>query len=305
MKTGFLYRTILVLVSLMPAAASALGQTERAPLDEKENPLLIGKRDLNTSRINLYSPDQEVAFGRRLAKDIDRQSTFFTDPVVTEYVNRVGQNIALRSDAQGPFTIKVIDSDDVDAFALPGGNLYVSRGMIETVDSEAELAGVMAHLIGHLVAKHGFEQETINLITDTARRLFLQDDSDDTPRSVCFSLPLLFLKFSSDAEEEADRLGAQYMWASGYDAQALNSVFEKSLLWEEARPRAVARLFSAHLMAGDRVVKINRLLARFPDRLETEHYPFEFGAIKAHLVASRAEKPQANPQSSRLTLRRH
>jgi beta-barrel assembly-enhancing protease len=119
-------------------AAPALGQTVEKPLDDKENPLLIGKRDLNTDRI--YSLDQKIALGRQLAVEVDREVRLVNDQLVTEYVNRVGQNIALHSDARMPFTIKITDSDDVNAFALPGGYLYVGRGMLEAADSEAELA---------------------------------------------------------------------------------------------------------------------------------------------------------------------
>src|SRR5262245_45546869 len=140
MNTGFLYQAVLLMVSLMLVAAQALGQTVQKPLGDKENPLLIGNRDLNTDRINFfYSLDQEIAFGRQLAVEVDRVAKFVNDPLVTEYVHRVGQNIVLHSDAGMPFTIKVIDSDDVNAFALPGGYLYVLRGTLEAADSEAEL----------------------------------------------------------------------------------------------------------------------------------------------------------------------
>ena len=158
MNTGFLYQAILLMASLMLVAAPALGQTVQKPLGDKENPLLIGKRDLNTDRTNFYSLDQEITLGRQLAVQADREVRLVDDQLVTEYVNRVGQNIALHSDARMPFTIKVIDSDDVNPFALPGGclpggYLYVSREVLEAADSEAELAWVMAHLIGHVAAR--------------------------------------------------------------------------------------------------------------------------------------------------------
>src|SRR5207253_1921430 len=130
----------------------------KGKLGDDENPLMIGKRDINKHQINFYSLNKEVAMGRQLAADVDRQGKFIEDPVVTEYVNRVGQNLALHSDAKIPFTIKVLDSDDVNAFALPGGFLYVNKGAILAADTEAELAGVMAHEIGHVAARHGVEQ---------------------------------------------------------------------------------------------------------------------------------------------------
>jgi beta-barrel assembly-enhancing protease len=215
------------------------------------------------------------------------------DQLVTEYVNRVGQNIALHSDARMPFTIKIIDSGDVNPFALPGGclpggYLYVSRGVLEAAESEAELAWVLAHLIGHVAARHGLKNGVkLNLINGLL-------------------IPMSFLIFSRGAEEEADQLGAQYMWASGYDPQAPGDFFKKLQLKEEANPGTVPKLFrSKHLMTGDRIAKVNRLVARFPDRLKFEPNSFEFGVIKARLMASRAEKRLADQPNTRPVLRRH
>ena len=289
MNTGFLYQAIFLMVSLMLVAAPALGQTGQKPLGDKENPLLIGKRDLNTDRINFYSLDQEITLGRRLAVDADREVRLVDDQLVTEYVNRVGQNITLHSDARIPFTIKIIDSDDLNAFALPGGYLYVSRGVLEAADSEAELAWFMAHLIGHVAARHGLEQAAkLNLINYSG--LFI---------------PLAFRIFKPSAEEEADQLGAQYMWASGYDPQAPGDFFKKLQLKEEANPGTVPTLFrSKHLMTGNRIAKVNRLVARFPDRPEFKPNSFEFSVIKARLIASYSEKRQADSPNTRPVLRR-
>jgi predicted Zn-dependent protease len=286
MNTGFLYQAIFLMVSLMLIAAPSLGQTVPTPLGDKENPLLIGKRDLNTDRIDFYSLDQEITLGRQLAVEAEREVRLVNDQLVTEYVNRVGQNIALHSDARMPFTIKIIDSDDVKAFALPGGYLYVSRGALEAADSEAELAWFMAHLIGHVAARHGLKKGAkLNLING----LFI---------------PLAFRIFSLGAEEEADQLGAQYMWASGYDPQAPGDFFKKLQLKEEANPDNVPRFFSKHPMTGDRIAKVNRLVARFPDRPEFKPNSFEFTAIKARLLASYAETRQADSPNTRPVLRR-
>jgi beta-barrel assembly-enhancing protease len=290
MNTGFLYQAILLMVSVMLVAAPGLGQTVQEPLSDKENPLLIGKRDLNMDRINLYSLDQEIALGRQFAVEVDRQVRLVNDPLVTEYVNRVGENIVLHSDAGMagmPFTIKIIDSDDVKAFAFPGGYLYVNRGVLEAADSEAELAWVMAHWIGHVAARHGLEQwSKLNLIN-------------------CCGLipPLGLLTFKRGAEEEADQLGAQYMWASGYDPQALSDLFKKLQLKEEANPGTV-KLFNSHLMTGDRIAKVNRLVTRFPDRLEFKPDSLEFSVIKARLMASHAEKRLSDSPNIRPVLRR-
>jgi beta-barrel assembly-enhancing protease len=306
MNTGFLYQSILLMVSLMSVTAPAPGQTVQKPLGDKENPLLIGNRDLNTDQINFYSLDQEIDLGRQLAVEVDRQAKLGNDPLVTEYVHRVGQNIVLHSDAGMPFTIKIIDSDDVNAFALPGGHLYVNRGTLEAADSEAELAWVMAHLIGHVAARHGLEHESkINLINYSLPWLFSQDGSDYVSQGCGVSISLAFLKFSRGAEVEADQLGAQYMWASGYDPQAPGDFFEKLQLKEEATPLTVTRLFSRHLMTSARIAKVNRLAARFPDRLLFEPNSFEFSVIKARLIASHAERRPTDPLDTRPVLKRH
>jgi len=304
MNTGFLYQAILLMVSLMLVATPALGQTVQKPLGDKENPLLIGNRDLNTDRINIYSLDQEIALGHEFAVEVDRMVKLVNDPLVTEYVHRVGQNIALHSDARMPFTIKIIDSDEVNAFALPGGYLYVNRGLLEAADSEAELVGVMAHCIGHVAARHGLEQESKNnLINYSLPWLSSQGESDYVYRGCGLSIPLAFLKFSRRAEAEADQLGAQYMWASGYDPQAMGDFFEKLQLKEEGKPGTVTRLFSRHLMTGVRIAKVNRLVTRFPDRLLFEPNSFDFSVIKAQLMASHAKKRPADSPNTRPVLK--
>ncbi len=305
MNTGFLYQAILLMVSLMLVATPALGQTVQKPLGKKENPLLIGRRNLSTGRSNFYSLDQEIALGRQLADEVDRWVRLVNDPLVTEYVHRVGQNIVLHSDARMPFTIKIIDSDDVSAFALPGGYLYVNRGLLEAADSEAELAWVMAHWIGHVAARHGLEQESvINMINYSLPWMFSQDGDDYVNPGCGVAIPMAFLKFWRGAEEEADQLGAQYMWASGYDPQAMGDFFEKLQLMEEAKPGTVTRIFSSHLMTGDRIAKVNRMVARFPDKPEFEPDSFEFSVIKARLLASLASKRSADSPNTRPVLKR-
>src|ERR671937_391171 len=138
-------RCVALLALGLLLAAPILAQDKKSPLSEKENPELIGKRNINKHQINFYSLDKEVAIGRQFAAEIDRSAKFVEDPIIVEYINRVGQNLVLHSDAKVPFTIKVIDSDEVNAFALPGGFFYVNKGLILAADNEAEMAGVMAH----------------------------------------------------------------------------------------------------------------------------------------------------------------
>src|SRR5262245_2214727 len=201
--------------------------------------MLIGKRDINKGQIEFYSVEREVAIGRQLAAEVDRSSAIINDPIVTEYINRVAQNLVLHSDSKVPFTIKVLDSDDVNAFALPGGFLYVNRGLLEAADNEAEVAGVIAHEIAHVAARHGVEQASKGELFNYASipLIFLGGLGGYAIRqAVGLAVPLGFLKFSRGAEKEADRLGAQYMWAAGYDPNALISFFEKLQAKDKRKP---------------------------------------------------------------------
>src|SRR5215475_4752097 len=256
MNTRFLQKLTLFFASLALIATPALGQTQQKPLDDKDNPLMIGKRDINKGQIDFYSIDKEVALGRQLAAEVDRESKFVTDPIITEYVNRVGQNIILHSDVKVPVTIKVIDSNEVNAFALPGGHLYVNRAVIETADNEAELAGVIAHETGHVAARHGVEQASKGSLINygTIPLIFLGGWGGFAIRKAAgLAVPLTFLKFSRGAEEEADRLGAQYMWAAGYDPHAMVTFFEKLEAKEKKKPGTIAKAFSTHPMTSDRI----------------------------------------------------
>jgi len=307
MDTAFLRRAISLVISLALAASAAFAQAQRKPLDEKDNPELIGKRDINKGQLDFYSLDKEAALGRQLAAEVDRESKFVTDPLVTEYVNRVGQNIALHSDAKTPFTIKVIDSNEINAFALPGGFLYVNRGVIEAADNEAELAGVMAHEIGHVAARHGVEQASkANLINyGSLPLIFLGGWGGFAIRQAAgLAIPLSFLKFSRGMESEADRLGAQYLWASGYDPNAMVSFFEKLQAREKKKPGAIAKVFSTHPMTGDRITEVQKLVARFPDRQEYAINTSEFGAVKSRLVSVNNARHATDGPNRRPTLKR-
>src|SRR5499433_1018152 len=249
MNARFLRRVTLVFAPLALIASPAIGQTQQKRLDDNDNPLLIGKRDINKHQIDFYSLDKETALGRQLAAEVDRESKLVTDPIITEYVNRIGQNLVLHSDAKVPFTIKVIDSNEINAFALPGGFLFINRAVIETADNEAELAGVIAHETGHVAARHGVEQASkANLINyGSIPLIFLGGIGGFAIRQAAgLAVPLTFLKFSRGAEEEADRLGAQYMWAAGYDPHAMVTFFEKLEAKEKKKPGTIAKAFSTH-----------------------------------------------------------
>ena len=260
------------------------------PLSEKEDPRLIGKRKINGGFINSISGgvDKEVSLGRQLAAEVDRQAKFVDDPVITEYINRVGQNVVLHSDARIPFTIKVIDSDEVNAFALPGGFFYVNKGLILAADNEAEVAGVMAHEIAHVTARHAMENQAKGMLAEIgllAGSIFLGGLGGMLiQQGAQFGALLGFMKFNRNAESEADMLGVQYMWAAGYDPNAMSTMFEKLAAKNKKKPGTFSKLFESHPQSVDRMEATRQLVARFPDKEEYVLSTSEFQRVKNRLL---------------------
>ncbi|HEX8142931.1 MAG TPA: M48 family metallopeptidase [Pyrinomonadaceae bacterium] len=265
-------------------------QQSPRPLSTKEDPTKIGQRKINGGIIASMSGslESEVALGRQLAAEVDRQAKFIEDPEITEYINRVGQNIVLHSDAKVPFTIKVIDSDEVNAFALPGGFFYVNKGLILAADNEAELAGVMAHEIAHVAARHAVEnQAKANLMEwgALAGSIFLGGIPGLIFQNTAgLGLLAAFMKFSRGAEEEADKLGVQYLYAAGYDPNAMATMFEKLSAQNKKKPGFFAKVFASHPQTPDRRAASLALAARFPEREEYVVSTSEFQRVKARLM---------------------
>lgn len=260
------------------------------PLSTNEDPNMIGKRNINSGLIAKMSgsTEKEVRMGREAAAEVDRQAKFVDDPLITEYVNRVGQNIVLHSDAKVPFTIKVIDSDEVNAFALPGGFFYVNKGLILAADNEAELAGVMAHEIAHVAARHAVENQTKASLLEYAAlggSIFLGGIPGMIYQNTAgIGLLGIFMKFSRGAEEEADKLGVQYMYAAGYDPGAMATMFEKLEAKNKKKPGLIARAFSTHPAPPDRRASALALAARFPEHEEYVISSSEFQRVKNRLL---------------------
>ena len=260
------------------------------PLSTSEDPAMIGKRNINSGLIAKMSGslEKEVRLGREAAAEVDRQAKFVDDPVITEYVNRVGQNIVLHSDSKVPFTIKVIDSDEVNAFALPGGFFYVNKGLILAADNEAELAGVMAHEIAHVAARHAVENQTKASLLEYAAlggSIFLGGIPGMIYQNTAgIGLLGIFMKFSRGAEEEADKLGVQYMYAAGYDPGAMATMFEKLEAKNKKKPGFIARAFATHPAPPDRRASALALAARFPEHEEYVISSSEFQRVKGRLL---------------------
>ncbi len=302
--------TLIAALAFTATPAFAQSKDKPKPLEEKNDPTLIGKRNINKGQMNFYSLEREVAVGQQMAAEIDSQSDIITDPIINEFVNRVTQNIILHSDAKVPFTVKVLNDEAVNAFALPGGFLYVNRGLLEAAENEAEVAGVLAHEIAHVTARHGMEQQTKGELLNYASipLIFLGGVGGYAiQQAVGIAVPLGFLKFSRGSEKEADRLGAQYMWAAGYDPNALVTFFEKLNGREKRKPGTLEKIFSSHPMTGDRITEAQKLIARFPDKNEYSLNSSEYQQIKARLGASstaRRVDPLDGKDGNRPVLRR-
>ena len=245
----------------------------------------IGNRSVGHG-LNFYSLEHEIALGKQLSAEIERQAKFITDPVVNEYVNRVGQNLVRNSDAQVPFTIKVIDSDVVNAFALPGGFFYVNSGLILHADEESELAGVMAHEIAHVCARHGTKQATKSEITQLAMipaMIFIPYTLAGYAiyQGMQFAIPMAFLQFTRVDEREADYLGLEYMYKAGYDPNAFVAFFEKVAADEKKQPGTIPKFFSTHPPTPDRIEASQKEIATvLPQRDEYIVTTSEFAGEK-------------------------
>lgn len=276
-----------------PAATPQTQTQTGSKLSVKEDPSQIGKRNINSGTDKFFgwlggSKEKEAALGRQLATEVEQQTKLVDDPVINEYVNRVGQNVVLHSDAKVPFTIKVIDTDEVNAFALPGGYFFVNKGLILAADNESELAGVMAHEIAHVAARHAMENQgkasamNYGMLAGMIFGGGIISNVLYNGGGILGSLGML--KFSRGAEEEADRLGVQYLYAAGYDPNGMATMFEKLASQNKKKPGAVARMFSSHPQPTNRREASIALVARFPEREEYVISTSEFQRVKNRLL---------------------
>jgi predicted Zn-dependent protease len=266
----------------------------------------IGARNINKGSVNFYSLDKEIAMGRQLAAEVERQVKLVDDPTINEYVNRVGQNIVRNSDAKVPFTIKVVESDEINAFALPGGFFYVNSGLILAADDESELAGVMAHEIAHVAARHGTEQASKGELINFASipLIFMGGVGGFAIRQAAgLLIPMQFLQFSRKDEAEADYFGLQYMYKAGYDPTATVSFFEKLQAKESAKPGSVSKLFSTHPPTGDRIEMDKKNIELIlPNKEQYVVTTSEFNRVKGQLAQIENRRPnqeEANKPSLR------
>lgn len=277
---------------------------------KKNDPNEIGNRDVGKG-VNFYSIEKEIALGKSLAQEVERQAKIVDDPVIAEYVNRVGQNLVRNSDAEVPFVIKVVQDDSVNAFALPGGFFFVNTGLILKAQTEAELAGVMAHEIAHVAARHGTRQDTRGQIASyaTIPMIFMGGGwaAYGIRQAAQILIPIGFLKFSRAFEEEADNLGLQYMYKTGYDPVAFVDFFEKIQAMEKTKKGTMNALFSTHPLTDSRITNaqknIQNNLESRPEYLVTTS---EFNKVKSRLamLENRRKVDDKSKDADRPTLKK-
>jgi beta-barrel assembly-enhancing protease len=264
----------------------------------------IGGRGLG----DWYSLEHEIGVGKAYAQQIEQSMKLVQDPVVNEYVNRIGQNLVRNSDAKVPFTIKVVDDDSINAFALPGGFFYVNSGLVLAADEEAEMAGVMAHEIAHVAARHAMRQMTRAQWANFASipLIFIGGGAGYAARMAANLLvPTTFMKFSRGFEAEADYLGLEYMYKAGYDPQAFISFFEKVEATEKKKPGAMSKLFASHPQTPDRVTTSEKEIATvLPPREEYVVNTSEFDEVKARLAGLENRRKMLDMKDNRPSLRR-
>ena len=267
----------------------------------------IGNRDVGKC-INFYSLEKEIALGKQLSEEVKRQAKLLEDPLITEYVSRMGQNLVRNSDAKVPFTFQVVQDEVLNAFALPGGFIFVNTGLIKMADEEDELAGAMAHEIAHVAARHMTCRETkaqlANLGTIPLSILLGGWGGYAARQAAGVAVPLTFLSFSRKDEAEADYLGTQYMYAAGYDPNGAISIFEKMESLQRNKPGAIAKVFATHPMDSDRISKtqeeIDQILPAKPEYVVTTS---EYTGIRERLFALENRRKAQDPKDDRPVLR--
>ncbi len=297
-----LLRGLLTFVS-----AAAILCAQDAKPNKKKDPAEIGNRKVDGGP-NFYSIEKELALGRQLSLEVERQAKLYDDPIVVEYLDRIVQNLARHSDVTFPVSVKIIDSDQPNAFTLPGGHMFIDTGLIRLTESEAELAATLAHELGHVAARHATRQATQGTIANIAT----------IPLSILggpvgllahgaasVAMPMSFLKFSRVFETEADELGLQYMYESGYDPAASVDIFERLEALEKKKPGTIAQLFNTHPMTSDRIQKAQKNIQNaLPPRAEYVINTSDYEDIRSRLVDSLNSRKAVASADKKPTLRK-
>jgi len=276
-------------IAMSSSAALAQQDPDKVKKGTESDVNAVGNRKVGHGW-DMYSIQREIALGKQLSQEVEKTSKLVHDPVIVNYVNKVGQNLVRNSDAQVPFTIKVIDDEHINAFALPGGFFYVNTGVILHADEEAELAGVMAHEIAHVAARHQTRNATkANIMQIASIPLIMTLPGTLAGYGIYeglnLAIPMTYLKFSRDAEREADYLGLQYMYKAGYDPNAFVAFFEKVEAEEKKQPGTIPKIFDTHPPTPDRIIAAQKEIATIlPPRPEYIVTTSEFDQVKQRII---------------------
>jgi predicted Zn-dependent protease len=224
--------------------------------------------------LNFVSKPEEIRLGKELSTKIEQQESVLQNPVLEQYVSEVGQRVARQAGTpEIPYSFKIIDRSEVNAFSLPGGPVYVYTGLLKIVDNEAELAGVLAHEVAHVAARHATEQLTRKYGVELVTEVLLGQNPNVAAQvagDIAGSLGLL--KFSRTDEIEADRLGTEYLFRAGYNPTAMITVHEKLAALQKTNPSLVLNLFSTHPISQSRIDAIAEEMAMFPPGANVGYY---------------------------------
>lgn len=292
---------LAVFLAWAPVAAPASPDKQKKNADISQ----IGQRDINKGSWNLYSMEKELEMGAEMAAEAERSVVLLRDPVVVDYIQDLADRIVRNSDARVPAQVRVVDSDELNAFALPGGHFFINTGLILEAQTEAELASIIAHEIAHVAARHATKQRTKANIWNWASiplLIFGGPVAYSVYQGAAIAVPLTFLKFSRNAEKEADFLGLQYHYKAGYDPVAFVDFFERlKRLEKEGERGGIAGVFSTHPMTKDRIRQAEEVIERYlPEREEYVVSTSRFDQVRAHLERllgerARASQPDAGP----------
>jgi predicted Zn-dependent protease len=276
--------------------------------DKKKDPTEIGDRNVAGRFNNFYSIDKEIALGKQLSIEVHKQARVVDDPIVAEYVNRLGQTLTRNSDVTFPVSFTLIDADDINAFTLPGGFIFINTGMFRLSDNEAELASVAAHELGHAAARHATRQATrSDLIAASTIPLTIFGGWMGLLARPAASIaePMALFHFSREFETEADMLGVQYLWKSGYDPNASVDMFERVESTERRHPGSVSKLFRTHPLTADRIEKTQKNIDQLlPSRQEYVLNTSEYEGVRARLAELALERKPDAKEQNHPTLRR-
>jgi beta-barrel assembly-enhancing protease len=291
-------------VRLTAILAAALSIFPAFANDKKRDPAEIGDRDVSKG-LNFYTLDQEMALGKQLAIEVEKQAKMVDDPLVAEYINRLGQNLARHSDVTFPVTFKLIEADEINAFTLPGGYIFINTGLLKLSANEAELASAIAHELGHAAARHATRQASRDRLVGMGTIPLVILAGPAAGLAVKAAAPMAFMQFSRAFETEADLLGIQYLWKSGYDPDASIDLFEALESTEKRQPGSVAKLFRSHPLTPDRIEKTQKNIDRLlPARAEYVINTSEYEEVRARVEEHSKQMPVPDDSEDRPTLKR-